>query len=81
VKRNRARMVYVETSVIRDDDDVEIEVSGYYEPEQHGGMFDESFPAWVSDICAELDGKPFELTEEEVHDMRQKLLEKANEQH
>jgi len=73
----RAKMVSVDTSVIRGDDDVHITVTGYYEPEQMGGDIDESWSEWVSDISAESDGKPFELTADEVHDMRQKLLEVA----
>ena len=75
----RAKTVSIEWSVIRGDDDIEIEVSGYYEPEQNGGWDEPSFPAWVSDITAEKDGKPFELTDDEINHMRQLLLEKANE--
>lgn len=76
----RAREASVEWSVIRNDDDLSITATGYYEPEQDGGLIDESFPAWVSDIRAEDEnGNAVELTADEVDDLRQLLLEVGNE--
>ena len=37
MKRKHGGTVYATISVIRDFEDVEAEVSGYYEPEQNGG--------------------------------------------
>ena len=40
MKRKHGGTVYATISVIRDFEDVEVEVSGYYEPEQNGGWDD-----------------------------------------
>lgn len=75
----RAREVAAEWSIIRNDADLSITATGYYEPEQDGGLIDESFSAWVSDIRAEDEnGNAVELIADEVDDLRQLLLEVGN---
>jgi len=78
--RKRGGTVYATISVIRNDDDIEVEVSGYYEPEQNGGMTDPSWSASVTFESAEVDGKPFDLTKDEIDHAEQVMLEKAHEQ-
>ena len=75
--RNHGGTVSAKTSVIRGDDDVEIEVFGYYEPEQRGGWTDPSWSSSVTFEYAERDGQPFVLTRDEISNAEQLMLEKA----
>lgn len=65
-------------SVIRNYEDVEIEVYGYFNPEQKGG-WDE--PSWSE--CVEFegandaDGNTITLTDDEISYAEQKMLEEA----
>jgi len=76
--RKHGGTVYAAISVIRDYDDVEVEVSGYYEPEQNGGWDDPSWSASVTFETAGVDGKPFSLTKDEIDHAEQVMLENAH---
>ena len=76
MKRKHGGTVYATISVIRDFEDVEVEVSGYYEPEQNG-WDDPSWSAYVTFESAEVDGKPFTLTKTKLTTQK-KMLEKAH---
>lgn len=82
--RKHGGTVYAEITVVREIDglayDVEVEVSGYYEPEQNGGMTDPSWSAYVTFESAEVDGQPFTLTADEITHAEEAMLEKAHEQ-
>lgn len=78
MKRKHGGTVYATISVIRDFEDVEVEVSGYYEPEQNGGWDDPSWSAYVTFESAEVDGKPFDLTKDEIDHAEEAMLEKAH---
>lgn len=78
MKRKRGGTVYATISVIRDFEDVEVEVSGYYEPDQNGGWDDPSWPACVTFESAEVDGKPFTLTADEITHAEEVMLEEAH---
>lgn len=81
MKRKHGGTVTAEMSVIREVDgmtlDIEVEVSGYFEPEQNGGMTDPSWSANVTFEVAEVDGQPFELTADEIKHAEQLMLEQA----
>jgi hypothetical protein len=66
-RKHRSGTVDATIIVNRGDDDEEItvEVSGYFEPEQNGGWDDPSWPASVELESAEVDGQAFVLTESE----------------
>lgn len=78
MKRKHGGTVYATISVIRNYDDVEVEVSGHYEPEQNGGWDDPSWPACVTFESAEIDGKLFTLTKGEIDHAEEVMLEKAH---
>lgn len=78
MKRKRGGTVYATISVIRGFEDMEVDVSGYYEPEQNGGWDDPSWSAYVTFESAEVDGKPFTLTKDEIDHAEEVMLEKAH---
>lgn len=78
MKRKHGGTVCATISVIRDFEDVEVEVSGYYEPEQNGGWDDPSWTACVTFESAEVDGQPFTLTKDEIDHAEEVMLEKAH---
>ena len=78
MKRKHGGTVYATISVTRDFEDVEVDVSGYYEPEQNGGWDDPSWSAYVEFESAEIDGKPFTLTSDEITYAEEVMLEKAH---
>lgn len=78
MKRKHGGTIYATISVIRDFEDMEVEVSGYYEPEQNGGWHDPSWSAYVTFESAEVDGKPFDLTKDEIDHAEEVMLEKAH---
>jgi len=76
--RKRGGTVTATMSVIRNYEDIEIEVSGYFNPEQNGGMTDPSWSAYVEfEEALDADGNPFELTKDEIADAEYRLLEAA----
>jgi len=76
--RKRGGTVTATMSVIRNDEDIDIEVSGYFNPEQNGGMTDPSWSAYVEfEGALDADGNPFELTKDEIADAEYRLLEAA----
>lgn len=78
MKRKHGGTVYATINVIRDEVDFEVEVSGYYEPEQNGGMTDPSWSANVTFESAEFEGKPCDLTADEITHAEEVMLEKAH---
>lgn len=78
MKRKHGGTVYATISVIRDFEDVEVDVCGYYEPEQNGGWDDPSWPACVTFEYAEIDGNPSTLTKDEIDHAEEVMLEKAH---
>ena len=83
MKRKHGGTVYAEITVVREGIygltyDVEVEVSGYYTPEQNGGMTDPSWSAYVTFESAEVDGKPFTMTKDDIDHAEQVMLEKAH---
>lgn len=79
--RKRGGTVYATINVIRNYDDVEVEVSGYYEPEQNGGWDEPSWSASVQfEEAQDMNGNPFELTKDEIDHAEEVMLEKAHEQ-
>lgn len=76
--RKHGGTVTTKMSVIRNDDDIDIEVSGYFNPEQNGGMTDPSWSAYVElEEAVDADGNPFTLTPDEIADAEYRLLEAA----
>ena len=76
--RKRGGTVTASMSVIRNDEDIDVLVSGYYNPEQNGGMTDPSWSAYVEfEGANDADGNPFTLTPDEIADAEQKMLEEA----
>jgi len=76
--RKRGGTVTATMSVIRNYEDIEVEVSGYFNPEQNGGMTDPSWSAYVEfEGALDADGNPFELTKDEIADAEYRLLEAA----
>ena len=81
MKRKHGGTVTATMSVIRNYEDIEIEVSGYFNPEQNGGWDEPSWAAYVEfEGANDADGNPFTLTPDEIADAEQKMLEKAHEQ-
>jgi hypothetical protein len=76
--RKHGGTVTTEMSVIRNDEDIDIEVSGYFNPEQNGGWDEPSWSAYVEfEGANDADGNPFTLTPDEIADAEQKMLEAA----
>lgn len=76
--RKHGGTVTTEMSVIRNDEDIYIEVSGYYEPAQNGGWDEPSWSASVDfEEALDADGNSFELTKDEIADAEYRLLEAA----
>jgi hypothetical protein len=76
--RKHGGTVTTEMSVIRNDEDIDIEVSGYFNPEQNGGMTDPSWSAYVEfEEAQDANGNPFTLTPDEIADAEYRLLEAA----
>jgi len=76
--RKHGGTVTTEMSVIRNDEDIDIEVSGYFNPEQNGGWDEPSWSAYVEfEGANDADGNPFTLTDDEIADAEQKMLEAA----
>lgn len=76
--RKHGGTVTTEMSVIRNDEDIDIEVSGYFNPEQNGGWDEPSWSAYVEfEGANDADGNPFTLTPDEIADAEQKMLESA----
>lgn len=76
-RKKHGGTVTAEMSVIRNECDIEVEVSGYYEPGQAGGWDEPSWSANVQFEYAEADGKPFELTPNEIIHAKELMLEAA----
>ena len=76
--RKRGGTVTASMSVIRNYEDIEIEVSGYFNPEQNGGWDEPSWSAYVEfEGANDADGNPFTLTPDEIADAEQKMMEEA----
>ena len=76
--RKRGGTVTATMSVIRNYEDLEIEVSGYFNPEQNGGMTDPSWSAYVEfEGAKDADGNTITLTDDEIDYAEQKMLEEA----
>lgn len=76
--RKHGGTVRTEMSIIRNDEDIDVLVSGYYNPEQNGGMTDPSWLAYVElEEAVDADGNPFTLTPDEIADAEYRLLEAA----
>ena len=76
--RKRGGTVTATMSVIRNYEDLEIEVSGYFNPEQNGGMTDPSWSAYVEfEGAKDADGNTITLTDDEIDYAEQKMLEAA----
>jgi hypothetical protein len=80
--RKHGGTVTTEMSVIRtvndEEVDLEVEVSGYYEPAQNGGWDEPSWSAYVEfEGANDADGKPFELTPDEIIHAKELMLEAA----
>ena len=76
--RKRGGTVTATMSVIRNYEDIEIEVSGYFNPEQNGGMTDPSWSAYVEfEGAKDADGNTITLTDDEIDYAEQKMLEEA----
>lgn len=76
--RKRGGTVTATMSVIRNYEDIEIEVSGYFNPEQNGGWDEPSWSDYVEfEGANDADGNPFTLTPDEIADAEQKMLEAA----
>lgn len=79
--RKHGGTVTTKMSVIRtvNDEavDIEVEVSGYYEPAQNGGWDEPSWSANVQFEYAEFYGNPFELTPDEIIHAKELMLEAA----
>ena len=77
MKRKHGGTVYATISVIRDFEDVEVEVSGYYEPEQNGGWDDPSWSAYVTLNRQRLMASRSPLTKDEIDHAEEVMLEKG----
>ena len=80
--RKRGGTVTAEMSVIRivggEEVDIDIEVSGYFEPEQNGGWDDPSWPANVTfEDAQDMDGNTVVLTKDEIVHAEELMLEAA----
>ena len=76
--RKRGGTVTATMSVIRNYEDIEIEVSGYFNPEQNGGWDEPSWSAYVEfEGAKDADGNTITLTPDEIADAEQKMLEAA----
>ena len=76
--RQRGGTVTATMSVIRNYEDIEVEVSGYFNPEQNGGMTDPSWSAFVEfEAAKDADGNTITLTDDEIDYPEQKMLEAA----
>ena len=76
--RKRGGTVTATMYVIRNYEDLEIEVSGYFNPEQNGGMTDPSWSAYVEfEGAKDADGNTITLTDDEIDYAEQKMLEEA----
>ena len=76
--RKRGGTVTATMSVIRNYEDIEVEVSGYFNPEQNGGMTDPSWSAFVEfEAAKDADGNTITLTDDEIDYAEQKMLESA----
>ena len=76
--RKRGGTVTASMSVIRNYEDIEIEVSGYFNPEQNGGWDEPSWSAYVEfEGAKDADGNPFTLTPDEIDYAEQKMMEEA----
>lgn len=77
-RKKHGGTVTAEMSVIRNECDIEVEVSGYYEPAQDGG-WDE--PSWSANVqfeeAQDMHGNPFELTPDEIIHAEELMLESA----
>ena len=76
--RKRGGTVTASMSVIRNDEDIDVLVSGYYNPEQNGGWDDPSWSAFVEfEAAKDADGNTITLTDDEIDYAEQKMLEEA----
>ena len=76
--RKRGGTVTATMSVIRNYEDIEVEVSGYFNPEQNGRMTDPSWSAFVEfEAAKDADGNTITLTDDEIDYAEQKMLEAA----
>ena len=76
--RKRGGTVTATMSVIRNYEDIEIEVSGYFNPEQNGGWDEPSWSAYVEfEAAKDADGNTITLTDDEIDYAEQKMLEAA----
>ena len=76
--RKRGGTVTASMSVIRNDEDIDVLVSGYYNPEQNGGWDDPSWSAFVEfEAAKDADGNTITLTDDEIDYAEQKMLEAA----
>ena len=76
--RKRGGTVTASMSVIRNDEDIDVLVSGYYNPEQNGGWDDPSWSAFVEfEAARDADGNTITLTDDEIDYAEQKMLEEA----
>ena len=79
--RNRKMVsgqVFHDSSVIRDDKDVNVSVTGFFSPASGDGWNDPFYDATVEFEAAEDEhGNPFVLTKDEMEHFCQVMLEKA----
>ena len=76
--RKRGGTVTASMSVIRNDEDIDVLVSGYYNPEQNGGWDDPSWSAFVEfEAAKDADGNTITLTDDEIDYAEQKMMEEA----
>lgn len=76
--RKRGGTVTATMSVIRNYEDIEIKVSGYFNPEQNGGWDEPSWSAYVEfEGANDADGNTITLTGDEIACAEQKMLEEA----
>lgn len=76
--KKRGGTVTATMSVIRNYEDIEIEVFGYFNPEQNGGWDDPSWSAYVDfEGANDADGNAITLTDDEIAYAEQKMLEEA----
>lgn len=77
-KRKYGGTVTANWWVTRGDDEIAVEISGYYEPAQDGGWDEPSWSASVKlESCTDVNGQEVELTKNEIADAELRLLEKA----
>ena len=76
--RKHGGTVRTEMSIIRNDEDIDVLVSGYYNPEQNGGMTDPSWSAYVEfEEAVNSDWVVVQLTAEEIEWAKEALMEAA----